>query len=365
MKPYFVWHGLLGSNMIIILASVFLGLLFIRNKRVKKDEIFLLSLFIIICIICTIIRGRNFNFFISLVSFATLPFGDKRFTRIVFDNFLTIYSLVTSISLIVWLLQLFNLVPIIDVIPPLNSLKQHNYNVYPLLVSTSNSFRYYGVFDEPGVVGTISGILLCCQKFNFADKRTIVLLLSGLCSMSMFFYLLCAIYLILYHLFEKKNIKNVLAIILLIYALLFVIQSIPALNEIIGHRFEWNSETGKLAGDNRTSDLALFYLIKVFGTKEFWLGLSNASLFLEYMAGECNVYMTILVNGALLCLLYLIFMIIYGLENKRKWSTFILFMFVFIVSVYQRPFLFNAEFIFLWTYLARIDNLHHSYPLGN
>ena len=357
IRPYFVWHGLLGSNMIIIPISLLLGLLFFINNELTKKNILLFLYFVAIFISHTLIRGRNLNYFISVIPFAFLPFGNKFFTKSVYNNFLTIYCLITSISVIVWILHLANIAPILGTIAPLNKLKSHDYILYPLLVSIPNNIRFCGVFDEPGVIGTLSAMLLCIQKFNFKDKRTIVILISGLCSLSLFFYILFVVTLIVYYSFDKKNIIKIAFVIIIIFTAFQFIQNNDILNEIIGSRLEWDSESGKFAGDNRTNDKSLYFFNSILGSNEFWFGLEDNSLFLEYMIGESNIYMLLILNGFLFCLAYLLFIIIYGLSKKRKNITFILFIIIFLATIYQRPSLFNPEYIFLWTCMARIDEI--------
>lgn len=357
VRPYFVWNGLLGSNLIIIPISLLLGTLFFMNNELTKKNILLFIYFIIIFISITLIRGRNLNFLISIIPFTILPFSNKYFTKSVYNNLLTIYCLITSISLIVWILHLLNLAPVLGTIEPLNKLKDYDYILYPLLVSIPDSFRFCGVFDEPGVIGTLSGILLYLQRFNFKDRRTIILLISGLCSLSLFFYILLIVTLIMYYGFVKKNIIKVLFVIVVIFITFQFIQNNDILNEVIGSRFEWDSESGKLVGDNRSNDKTLYFFNNLLVSNEFWFGLKDTSLFLEYMEGESNVYMILILNGFVFCLSYLLFYIFYGLSKKTKTSSFILFIIILLATIYQRPFLFNPEFIFLWTCMARIDEI--------
>lgn len=356
MRPYFTWHNILGNNLILVPMSLLLGLIFFNNSDLKRSKLFYFLFFVVLCASNTIIRGYNIVFFISILPFTLLPFGNKNFAKSVYENFLNIYCIILLISLCVWILNLFGAVPQLGTIAPLNNLKAYDYNVFPLLVTQSDSFRFYSVFDEPGVVGTVSAILLCCQKFNFNDKRTILLLISGLCSFSMFFYGLSILILLYRIIFIKKSLLKGAVIILILYISVMIVQSVPVLNELIGVRFQWDSETGKFAGDNRTSDYMVDYLMSLSGTKVFWFGVDNKNLFLEYVEGQSSIYMILILNGVLFCLMYLIFMISYGIAYKKSWSSFFIFMVVFLATVYQRPNLFNPEFIFLWTYLSRIDN---------
>lgn len=90
------------------------------------------------------------------------------------------------------------------------TIEQHDrvYTVYPLLVLDKgvDILRFYGPFNEPGVVGTLGAVLLCTQKFNFKDWRTLIILLAGVLSMSLFFFALVIGYGVVYLVFLRKNI---------------------------------------------------------------------------------------------------------------------------------------------------------------
>lgn len=306
----------------------------------------------------TSIQGKNINFFLSLFPFTVLPFANKEFTKSTYNNFLTIYSIITVVSLIVWGLVIIGDVPRIGTIAPLNSLKSYSYAVYPLLVrGGGEGLRFECVFDEAGVVGTLSGMFLCIQKFDFKDRRNIILLVSGLCSMSMFFYIMIAGYGVLYYVTEKRSVWKATLMIIITGVVLCFIQYVPILNRIIGSRLEWNATDMRFEGDNRTNETLTDYLYSIAGTREFWLGVNDRNDFWSSVEGECNIYITIIMNGVLFCILYLGFIVAYGLYFRRSWSTFFLYIYVFLTCVYQRPFLFNAYFIFLWTYMARLETM--------
>lgn len=65
--------------------------------------------------------------------------------------------------------------------------------------------RFYGVFDEPGVVGTLAALVLCGLRFNFNLKRTWIIFAGGLFSWSLAFIMLTILG---FFLFSKQgNIK--------------------------------------------------------------------------------------------------------------------------------------------------------------
>lgn len=354
-QPYFFWSNVFQNNYVQFLVGIIMAILFLRNKEFDRITKMLATYFVVLLMIITLIQGRNIFYLLSILPFAAIPFAGKKFTKSTYDNFLNIYCFITFFSLIVWTLALIGAAPQLGIISPLNQLKEVSYVHYPLLVLVQGSYRFCGVFDEAGVIGTLSGIFLCIQGFKFKDKRSLVLLVSGLCSMSLFFYIMIGAYGVFYYITQKKSVWKAIIMLTAIYCILYVVKYIPILNEIIGSRLEWNAEEMRFAGDNRTNNAIVDYLTSIIGTNEFWFGVDNKNEFWKSVAGECNIYITILMNGALFCLLYLGFMIVYGMHFKKTWTAFILFLFVFLTCIYQRPFLFSAYFIFLWTYMARSE----------
>ncbi|MDE5833987.1 MAG: hypothetical protein K2H26_00545, partial [Ruminococcus sp.] len=89
-------------------------------------------------------------------------------------------------------------------IAPANPLKEAftEYDKYPFLVMCRSyglyQPRFEGYFDEPGIVGTICAVLLTTKKFDLKDKYTWSILFAGLLSLSLFFYVIMLIYIILY-----------------------------------------------------------------------------------------------------------------------------------------------------------------------
>ena len=105
-----------------------------------------------------------------MIILAAVPFGSKRFMVNVFDRYKTLYSIIIGISILVWLLLFFGIPVPGKIIAPLNAVKTYNYIAYPFLVIPNylgagldvyfQSLRFCGPFDEPGVVGTIAGLML-------------------------------------------------------------------------------------------------------------------------------------------------------------------------------------------------------------
>lgn len=359
--PYFVWHGFLGTIYVkTILAFILGGLFFVNRRKLKGFEIFLFIFLFGTMILYLVVSGRNFNFFLSLFPIIFLPFTNEFFSREVFRLFINIFVVMVALALVFWLLALVGIVYPYKSIPPLNVLKLHDYYVYPFFVSPAGIpvFRFYGPFDEPGVMGTLCGILICIEKFNLRNIKSIVLLIAGLCSLSFFFYVLVGVYFVLYFAIRRKSISKTILMVLFAISIYYVIQQVPVLSETLGFRFEWNAEKGTFEGDNRiNSDIVEATFEQIRGTKQFWFGIDDKEGYLEDVMGSSSFMTVIILYGMVFTVCYLLFFALYALYYRESWWSVLLFLFVFLATIYQRPNTFNILYIYLFTYLAKLDRI--------
>lgn len=360
IRPYFFWSGIFLNNYFNAIITIILGFLFFLNrKKMSGADKWLMALFGAIIVAYPFVGDQNFNVFISILPLLFIPFATDAFNKKVFDNYLNIYCVLISISLFVWMFAILGAISPMKVIKPLNELKDYNYYVYPLLVrGTNDSIRFCGLFDEPGVVGTISGLFLCCQR-NFKSRQSIVLLLSGLCSISLFFFLIVAGYYTYHQLVERGNNKNIAVYNAAAGLALIVVFSSPILSEMIISRLAWDSDAGMFAGDNRASSYAWELFDQIKGTHQFWFGIDDKWGFHEKVAYSSSFINVVIMNGVLFFGLIILFYILYGLAYKVTLGGFFLFILVVVATLYQRPGIFNPEFIFLWIFLARKESIYN------
>lgn len=367
MSPYFFWHTNLSTIYVRTILAFILALMFFKNRyKWSSRDTSLFFLLLVSLIIYTISGGNNLNHFIALLPCVFLPFSNNSFAHEVFDRFLNIYVVIIAISLISWALVILGVMPPMGTILPLSSGKTYNYFVYPLLVSAADghSLRFFGPFDEPGVVGTTSGIMLCIEKFDLKNRKSIILLISGLCSLSFFFYILVTVYFLIYYSLRQRSIPRTIFTLLLMIGAFYVINKTPFLYEEIGSRFVWDSSSGKFSGDNRIdNEIIAQNFHQMVGTNQFWWGINNKEQYLEEVAGSASFLTIVIVNGILFTILYLMFYVLYGLNYKKKgWWPFILYLFVVLGTLYQRPWVFDVYYIFLFTYLARTEQILKQIP---
>lgn len=361
IRPYFFWSGIFLNNYFDAIITIVIGGLFFLNRKImNRTDKWLMALFGTIIVIYPFVGGQNFNVFVSIFPLLFIPFATDAFNKKVYENYLNIYCVIIGLSLIVWVFALIGALSPMRIIKPLNELKDYNYRVYPLLVMAENgSFRFSGLFDEPGVIGTISGLLLCCQR-KLKSKQSFVLLLSGICSFSLFFYLVVAVYYTYHQLVEGGKVKNIAVYIVVAGVALLVVFSTPTLSELIVSRLTWDSDTGMFAGDNRASGYAWDLFDRIKGTHQFWFGIDDKWEFHEKVGFSSSFINVVIMYGVLFFSLIILFYLLYGYVYKVTSLGFLLFLFVLLATLYQRPGIFNPELLFLWIYLARKEAMQQS-----
>ena len=124
-----------------------------------------------------------------------------------YESYKTFISIFLLISLVVYFAVLWlNIDLPYNSIKTLNSVKPDDYRAYPFLAVYDSDYgfvryRFCGPYDEPGVIGTMVSIILYGERYNLKDYRNLVLFIAGICSFSMFFFVVTAIY---YIVFKRK-----------------------------------------------------------------------------------------------------------------------------------------------------------------
>lgn len=362
IPPYFMW-GIMSSNYLSIPLTLLLCVLFYKNKRrFSKTDKKLILLFAITLLYYTInglIHGANIMGGIArllVLPYIAVPFAKESFSKQVYNNFLSILSIVLSISLLSYILFLTGAISAIGVITHQEGDVLETFDVYPLLVVQRgfDFLRFYGPFAEPGEVGTLSAILLCVQRFGFKDKRIIPIFISGLLSFSLFFYVLVIVYGCIYFLTVRKNYFVIILFAALISGFYIATKDDPILYTLIWERIEWDDEKQQFKGDSRKSEWVDDYYDKFKKTPQYWTGSSKEQVarFWDYVESTSSYKVVVVTDGIIFVVLYLLFFIIYAFHYRRSNKEFLLFLFVLLANFYQRPNVYNILYLFLYTYLA-------------
>lgn len=364
IPPYFMW-GILSNTLIRILLTIVLCSLFIRNKQpISNKDGKLKTLFIVTLvyyILIGIFNGQsNINGIIArctMFLYIAIPFASSDFSKTVYDKFTSLYSVIISISLLSYVGAQLGIMPTIGEIV----VKEHNrfYAVYPMLVMdrSFDFLRFYGPFNEPGVVGTLGAVLLCVQKFNFKDWRTVIILISGIMSMSLFFFILIVGYGIVYLLFVRKNFILTILFAVLFSVLYYQTKDDPIIYATLWERFEWDDTENKFKGDNRKNENVDAFFDNLKNKPAFWFGSpqSEVERFWKEVEETSSYKVIILYSGAIFLILYLLFFILLARNHKTDIKSFWLFVFVLIANTYQRPDVYSVLMIFIYSYFARFE----------
>lgn len=369
--PFFVWHIPQLSYIKLLVSIIVVVMAFNRQKKHTDSDNRLIVLFVFTGLYYIFLSFfhdiLNLNGIITsfiIVLFYCVSFIEDRFLRDVFVRFSNLYTVLIGLSLLCWFLAIAGLLPSMGTIEHYNPMVHRTYNTYPFVIIeyfSDEGIRFSGLYDEPGSVGTLSALLLCLQGFNMKDWKTYILLLSGIFSMSFFFYALVPIYWIFY-LISKKKSKGIVPVLLITIAFVLFYsktQNNEFMSERLWSRFEWDASEGKFLGDNRITDEADIYFAKIRGTREYFFGVDDVTGYWKAAEGSSSYKNVIAMYGLVFFVFYVMFFILLAKKYCIQTSSLILFLFVFFLNLYQRSNIYSMPFIFLYAYLARWDSLKY------
>jgi ABC-type multidrug transport system fused ATPase/permease subunit len=354
LDPYMTWPY--QSLMFFFVTVPLLGIFWYHQRVLNVRNTVLFLSFAAILLLAAACKRSNLFGMLAFFLFSIIPFMSRSFTKATYRYFKNIYVLVLFIGLLVWILVFLKLPVPHGIIPPMNTLKDYYFDSYPLLViphtfhitieSIYASFRFCGPFEEPGVVGTISLLILLVEDFNLKDKKNIVLLLTGLLSFSIFFYVASFMFALYYMVFNRKWKWGIIVVLCSALFFGFTYKS-PFFKQLLWERLEWNSEKKSIAGDDRSGEEMDAYFNKIKGTSIYYFGTPDHKL-LTYFSSNASYKNSVLTYGILSCGLYLLCFSLLALLRIGARKEWLLFVAVLVLTLYQRPSFFSINYIFLF-----------------
>lgn len=339
MNPFYLWHSN-SSSLFILIASI-ISIRKIR-KPTKKHAVFSL-LFFLIYLYVVITVNLNLYGSISVLLLCLLPFLSGIFLNDVFELFRKIISIFLIPSLLTYILiNFFGIDLTHSIIPGINDIKDYDYSKYLFLVQDIDPFtifpRFCAYYDEPGVVGTLSSVLLLISRFNLKKWVNIPIFIAGIFSFSLVFNIVLIIYFLL---FFKNKYKIIVVIILLPFIPLIVKNE--AINKLVFLRFQISDN--KLSGDQRTTkeyDEAFAIFQK---TDKYYFGDKNNN----FVANSgTSIYKNLIVlYGLIPFIIYVLLFVFYGYLKFRMKKEFILYLLILVSVLYQRPYITSLYYVFL------------------
>ena len=344
--PYFLWDYLAYYNLLVKLPLYII--LYTQIDSKYKDLPFGLF-FSFLAILADICYQQNLISMIFDIGLISVFVAKKGFLFSVYHKFRTLYVVTLSLSFLCVLLIVIGVSLPSQIIQPLNEFKNYNYIAYPFLVIPfgEDSIRFNSVFDEPGVVGTLSFLFLLIEQVNLKRIGNIIIFVAGVLSFSLFFYLGLGLYLIFRLVTLKGQIKQKVAIVVLSLLAFGVIITNETTQEMIVSRVEWDEDSGSISGDDRAHGDLKEYVASMRGTEAYLWGIQNKNIIDSY-GGSASIQNAILKYGFVVVALFFIFYALYSLKYLKIRLYWFFFMGVLFILIYNRPTMFDIGRLFLY-----------------
>jgi len=348
IPPFYLWNISFIVSVITSCGFFFYGLWEKPQNQFRRLSLFLFIIFYFYASL-NIYGNHNFvgslwNGFRLFISFMIFFIGDENWT-LIYKRFNTIYAVTLIPSLLVYFCTIWIGVDLPHkVIPPLNELKDYGYLCYPFMVIKDDfdSFRFCGYFDEPGVIGNISGVLFIVNKCNMRDWKNWMLLVSGLFSFSLFFYGLVSFYIFLW---GSKKAKIALTV-LIVLVFTYLATSDNVFSDLILSRLEMGDD-GQLVGDNRTHDSFDAFYNKYLESNMLWFGYGHFFSSMVVDTGGQSYKHLIVDHGIIMSIIYVLAFILYYRSYNVNIKHFLFLLMVFCSIMFQRPFISYILYLFL------------------
>ncbi|CAI8980221.1 hypothetical protein [Pseudomonas sp. IT-P291] len=206
LNPYFLWGSSRHIAFAGLIAGVIAVLAFIAGDRPHKSEKIGFAMMAIFIVYISLLPKTDGSFtrwyFVLPTMLALFVFEDSRRADLI-KAFSIIFGLsllpgiLVSIGSILGLQISFDHKPLLN--PVMATAGGYYLNVPGVLLLGNNVmslpwggalFRLCAVYDEPGMVGTVSAFLLAAHRFRIRSTATILLFVGGLLSFSLAFAVL-------------------------------------------------------------------------------------------------------------------------------------------------------------------------------
>ena len=323
------WHDVVGSTSVILV--LFACLYFFVAYQYSFGQVRLSSLVTILAFILTLLIRDNEG-------------------QEAFDLLTAGLSWVIFISGLFWIINLaFSFLPYENMVyadskGASSNLSLRNY--YFFISSASDSInRFYSVFDEPGVLGTLAALLLFGGKYNLRNKKMLVIFFGGVLSFSLAFYVLTFAGILM-----KKNIISFSAAIKAsffvgVMALIFLYFNLIDTFSILIIDRAFNIDDAGVR--SRTSEELVNYFSNYVQSKNAYLGMGT-KFFAENPALHYGqTYKLFLIESGFVGAFLLLAMYLSVIKGRYSRDCLALLI-LFLLSFLQRPFMFTAWQIILF-----------------
>jgi len=206
-------------------------------------------------------------------------------------------------------------------------------HLFFITVEGKDFFRFYSWYDEPGVLGTLSAMILWANQFRLNNFKNLTIAIGSIFTFSLAFILLSALGLILSHYNSlKKLIISLFIFCFLAVGTYYTLQENPAFQLGVVERVRNPID---ITLDNRTS----------FDTNRLWREMKAKDLQLTGLGsgsiGVASSYKHFIICYGYIGVIIILFVYINLMRRKSKREFFTLL--IFFLSFLQRPNLFSVN----------------------
>ena len=382
LQPYFTWKTFYGGifgfagnvpfksilALFIVILSIFW---FMKKQPCNKIMIFFAVWLFFTCII-GMFRGGASRIFsagwlIYIVS-AMFILSSEDIKSYSYKLLYNIFVITLIIPIIIYIIIHIGITVPFMKIEAFEDLKTNYgtyYKIYPLASQWANDYigSYYdlrlcGIYNEPGVVGTYTALLLCIEEYKLKGNwKNKILFIGGILSFSLAFYFLTIAFFIgkLIHL-KRKNIFIFIIIIISYIVFININISNP---DIANIQSRLKITSIGLEGDNRTNVQYNKIINEFLENKNITsLLFGNGDMAMNTIQTEKSIdgssYKELIYNfgflGFMSQILWLIlFIFIIRNNNKHIDKKFlIILLFVYLLNLYQRPSMFALQYLIIF-----------------
>ena len=343
-NPVFLWSK--PFSLICVCLILICGIIYSKGETIAIKPFFL-----ILCLLylyTAILNQFSIPKYIILVLSCVFFLFPRKFIKQSSDVFINIICVVFLCSILLYLsLKIPNVASFIpyNVIDAVDVTKDISYRNYILLCTYDTPLdyqRFMCVFEEPGIVGTVAGIILFLLGFNAKDWRSYVVVLAGILSFSLAFYIMAIVWMII----EKKIISLTVVVFFASIILLYFRQlGVDYLDLYLIDRIQFTNEG--FSGNNRTSSTFDAFYMNFKSSVDYLWGLGNNYSKIIDPTGASYKHI-IVDSGFIFLCFYVLNLILHaninGVKSKKNLLGYI---FLVLAILFQRPFIDVFFYIFL------------------
>lgn len=306
-----------------------------------------------------IFRGLHISYFIYIVAYLMAFSINDRIKYVTVEIVAKTVAIIVLISLPCWLLYVagfsFPLLSVIDI----GSFKgggagqeclMYNYGMFVVSLGLENMeiFRFYSMFDEPGVLGTLSAFLLYGLKYDFKKWYCLTIFVGALFTFSLAFYILT---LFGYVWSKSSNLKSIIkygiGLVLVAFIIVYFFQDNETFQKAIMYRMD-NIFNGDGSVAERGDDYGAKYYSDLITSMDAFLGIGFRNYSSLPFSGA-SYKLFIIENGILGTMsLFFLFWAMLRFRNKKTLGLLL----IFVISFIQRPYAMTGWQIILFSCLV-------------